>query len=152
MPPLEPWLNVFQLCYWLLEKCVERRESRGPTGWGEESLHSMRNKFAPSFAHFCGCVRHPVESDHTRKWDHQQVVHRQTPIPLCLVGASPPRSRLVCCSSSRFNSSTKASNFCGSCSFMMASQRCFQGVSVKFASLLLCPKLQQMVFAFALPG
>src|SRR2546428_13067892 len=113
----------------------------------------MRNKFAPSFAHLGGSACHPVKSDHARKWNHQGIVHVQAPTPLCLDGISAsPRSRLVCCSSSRFNSSTNASNFCGSCSFMMASHRCFHGLSVKFASLLLCPKLQQMVFAFALPG
>ena len=92
----------------------------------------MRNKFAPAFAHLSGGVRHPVERIHTRKWDHQQVVHGQILIPLCLDGMFLPlRSRLVCCSSSRFNSSTKASNFCGSFSFMMASHSCFHGVSVK---------------------
>src|ERR1700693_4347332 len=94
----------------------------------------MRDKLAPSFTHLGGSARHAVERDHTSKWDHQRVIHYRPPIPLCYCwdGMFSTRgNRLVCRSSSRFNSSTKASNFCGSRSFRMASHSCFQGVSVK---------------------
>jgi hypothetical protein len=50
---------------------------------------------------------------------------------------------LVCCSSSRFNSSTNASNFCGSCSCMMASHRCFHGVSVKLPPFYSVPSCRR---------
>ena len=112
----------------------------GTTSTGKDALKQVRNKFAPALAHLAGCVRHRVESNHARKWDHQQVVHRQILVPLCVDGMFPPlRSRLACRSSSLFNSSTKASNFCGSCSFVMASHSCFQGRSVKFSSFYSVP-------------
>ena len=127
-------------------------ESRRRTACWEESLRQIRNKFVPSFAHIRGCASHSIESIHARKRDHEQVVHRYTSTSLWLDGMSVcSRSREVCCSSSRFNWSTKASNLCGSCSFMMAAHKCFQGELVTLPPFYSVPSCEPISTASALP-